>query len=76
LIASGDLKVLVNREEVWKRQQINRKLWQRGSLHFVANSTYQITIEASVPSALVTVALDDLEVIENCTKTDYGKMGF
>ncbi|KAI5700997.1 hypothetical protein M8J75_005103 [Diaphorina citri] len=72
---AGDLKILVNREEVWKRQQINRKLWQRGSLHFVANSTYQITIEASVPSALVTVALDDLEVIENCTKTDYAVLG-
>uniref|UniRef100_A0A8D8TPR8 Uncharacterized protein n=1 Tax=Cacopsylla melanoneura TaxID=428564 RepID=A0A8D8TPR8_9HEMI len=69
---AGDLKVFVNKELYWSKTQINRKLWQRGSFHFVVNTTYQIMIEATIPSIAVTVALDDLEVMENCTKvTDY-----
>lgn len=66
---------MVNREVVWSKQQINRKIWQRGAFKLVANSTYQIIIEASIPNELVTVAVDDLEVIENCTgMNDYGKV--
>ncbi|KAL1457009.1 hypothetical protein WDU94_001687 [Cyamophila willieti] len=69
---AGDLKVFVNRELAWNKTQISRKLWQRGSFHFMVNSTYQIMIEATIPSIAVTVALDDLEVMENCTNvTDY-----